>query len=305
MAGDTRTARRLFALEGTGLGLLAVSGVPIALTGASRRVIGPLYALALAGAGLFSVSAASNLYAAVAPAFTPGVVPPSLPPLELQAGYQHVEDRAFGYRHFASLGAVARLERTRLEAGAKVSPGEGNLRVRLGGAYRLLGASERAQRGTDGSALEVEAAALAHRFPTEGFTLGGAEVGVRGRLAMARVSPRLAGSFAEMGVGLAMQGYAYDGPVQEEGLHEQLLFTFGYGVYLGRGGPLRGEALLYYDHRKDDFPGGLRAGSGVPGYVGLRGRVLLDEHWGLSVDMQRGSAWVGQVSLLYALGGEP
>ena len=303
VAGDVQTATRLFALEGAGLGLLLAGGVPIALSGASRRVIGPLYVVSMAGVGLFSVSALSNLYGLVAPAFPPGVAPQRLPPLELEVGYQHLGDSAFDSRHFVSLGALARLERVRLEAEGWLAPGEGNLRVRLGGAYRVLGAPEAAQAGEDGSALDVELAALAHRFATEGFTLGGGELFVRGRLAMARVSPRLEGSFAEMGVGLSMQGYGYDGPVRDDSLHEQLLFNVGYGVYLGRGGPLRGEALLYYDHRKDDFAGGLRDGTGVTGFLGLRGRVLLDEHWGVSADVQRGSAWVGRVSLLYALGG--
>ena len=78
-------------------------------------------------------------------------------------------------------------------------------------------------------------------------------------------------AFAEVSAGLAFQGYRFFGPVDEDALHQQLLFTFGYGVYLGRAGPLRGEALLYYDHRKDDHAGGLKAGAGVPGHFGLRG----------------------------------
>jgi hypothetical protein len=302
VAGDTRTAGRMFLLEGSGLGLLAVGGVPIALSGASRRVIGPLYAVTLTGVGLFSISTLSNLYAAVSPAFPPGEAPQRLPPLELELGYQHVSDPAFSYRHFVSVGALARLERVRLEAGARLSPDEGNLRVRVGGAYRLLGAPEAARRGADGSALDLEVAGLVHRYPTEDFTLGGGELFLRGRYDMARMSPRMAGSFAELGVGLAMQRYIYAGPV-DDSLFDQLLYTIGYGVYLGRGGPFRGEALLYYDHRKDDFPGGLRAGGGVPGFLGLRGRFLLTERWGVSTDLQVGSAFVGRVSLVYALGG--
>ncbi len=305
VAGDTRTAGRLFAMEGTGLGLLLVAGVPIALTGASRRVIGPLYTVALAGAGLFSLSAVANLYSTVSPAFEPGVAAPSLPPLELDFGYQHVSDPNFDYQHLVALGVTARLDLVRLEGMARWAPGEGNARVRLGGGYRLLGEPEGARGNADGTALDVEGGVLYHRFSTEGFLLGGVEAGLRGRYAMARVSPRLEGSFAEVSVGLAFQGYRYFGPTEEDALHEQLLFTFGYGVYLGRGGPLRGEALLYYDHRKDDYAGGLKAGAGVPGHFGLRGRVLLSERWGVSADVQAGSAYVARLSLVYALGGEP
>jgi hypothetical protein len=304
-AGDTRTAGRLFAMEGTGLGLLLVGGAPLALTGASRRVVGPLYTLCLAGAGLFSVSAMANLYSTVSPAFTPGVAAPRLPPLELDFGYQHVSDPNFDYRHFLALGATARLSSVRLETAARLSPSDGNARLRFGGAYRLIGEPEQARGAADGTALDVEAGVIYHRFPTEGFFMGSTELGLRGRYAMARLSPRLEGSFAEVSAGLALQGYGYFGSVSEDALHQQLLFTFGYGVYLGRAGPLRGEALLYYDHRKDDYAGGLKAGAGVPGHFGLRGRVLLSEHWGVSADVQAGSAYVARLSAVYTLGGEP
>ncbi len=304
-AGDTRTAGRLFAMEGTGLGLLLVGGAPIALTGASRRLIGPLYTVCLAGASLFSVSAMANIYSTVAPAFTPGVAAPRLPPVELDFGYQHVSDSNFDYRHFLALGATARLSSVRLEGAARVAANDGNARIRLGGAYRLLGEPEQARGGADGTALDVEAGGVYHRFPIEGFLMTGVELGVRGRYAMARLSPTLEGSFAEVGLGLALQGYRFFGPAGEDALHEQLLYTFGYGVYLGRAGPLRGEALLYYDHRKDDYAGGLKGGAGVPGHFGLRGRVLLSERWGVSADVQAGSAYVARLSAVYTLGGEP
>ncbi|OJT18666.1 hypothetical protein BO221_38645 [Archangium sp. Cb G35] len=304
VAGDTQTAGRHFLLQGSGLGLLVAGGIPIAMSGASRRVIGPLYAMTLTGVGILSISTLANLYGAVSPAFPPGQVPQHLPPLELEAGYQHVMDPAFDYRHFVSVGALARLDRVRLDAGVRLSPDEGNLRVRVGGAYRLLGTPEGSHRRADGTALDLEAAALAHRYPAEVFTLAGGELFLRGRYDMARFSPRMAGSFAEMGVGFAMQSYIYTGPVDDI-LFEQLLFSFGYGVYLGRGGPFRGEAMLYYDHRKDDFPGGIKAGGGVPGFVGLRGRMFLSGPWGVAAELQAGSAVVGRVSLVYALGGEP
>jgi hypothetical protein len=247
----------------------------------------------------------SNLYATLGPAFEPGVPPPSLPPLELELGYQHVSDPHFDYRHFLALGAQARWDAVRLDAAARVSPDDGNTRLRLGGAWRLLGKPERALAGSDGTALDVEGGVYFQRFPTEVFSTAGAEVSLRGRYAMARFIPRLVGSFAEMSVGVSFFGYHYSGGVAEDALHQNLLFTFGYGVWLGRGGPLRGEALLYYSHRKDDFAGGLVALGDIPGHFGLRGRVLLTERWGVAVEVQAGSAYVGRLSLVYALGGEP
>ncbi|XXF78433.1 hypothetical protein P2318_01370 [Myxococcaceae bacterium GXIMD 01537] len=304
-AGDTTTAKRLFAMEGLGLGLVAAGLVPIALTGASRRTIGPLYAVTLAGAGLFSVSALANIYSVVSPAFTPGVVPPSLPPLELELGYQYVNDPHFDFHNFVSLGAVARLDKLQLDGMARISPDDGNTRVRLGGAWRLLGAPEARLAGSDGSALDAEAGAYFHRYPTEDFTLAGGEVGLRGRYAMSRLSPRLAGSFAEMSAGVYFYGYGFPSGISDDALNQGLLFSFGYGVWLGRGGPLRGEALLYYSHRKDDFAGGLVALGDIPGHFGLRGRVLLTERWGVAAELQAGSAYVARLSLVYAVGGEP
>ncbi|MCP3063134.1 hypothetical protein LXT21_30600 [Myxococcus sp. K38C18041901] len=306
VAGDGHTAKRLFALEGAGLGLIAAGGVPIVLTGASRKTIAPLYAVTLAGFSVFGISALANLYSVVSPTFDPGVPPPSLPPLELEMGYQYVSDTSFDYDHFVSLGAVARFDEVKLRATARLAPDEGNTQVRVGGAYRLLGVPERRLEGSDGSSLDAELVGLFHRFPTEGFAVIGADLGLRGRYAMSRVSPALAGSFAEVSLGMSLQGYSYFGPVDDGNLHTQLLFTFGYGVWLGRGGgPFRGEAMLYYDHRKDDFAGGVRSlGGGVVGNFGLRGRVLLTDSWGVAAEAQAGGALVGRLSLIYAFGGD-
>ncbi|NOK03302.1 MULTISPECIES: hypothetical protein [Myxococcus] len=305
VAGDSHTAKRLFALEGAGLGLIALGGVPIALTGASRRTIAPLYAVTLAGFSVLGISALANLYAVTAPAFDAGVAPPLLPPLELEVGYQYVNDAAFDYRHFLTVGAQARFDSLRLLGAVRVDPSEGNTQVRLGGAWRLLGAPERALSGTDGSALDVEAFGQFHRYPTEGFALISGEVALRGRLAMSRFSPAMAGSFAEVSVGTSAEAYTYPGAVSDGNLHEQLLFTFGYGVWLGRGGPFRGEAMLYYDHRKDSFAGGIRSrGGGIVGAFGLKGRALLTDDWGVAAEVQGGGALVGRLSLIRALGGE-
>lgn len=304
-AGDSATARQLFAVEAVGLGLMGAGLVPIALTGASRRTIGPLYAVTLTGAGLFSVSMLANLYAVTSPAFDPGRVPATLPPLELDVGYQSVRDATADSQNFFALGAVARLSSVRLEASARLAPSEGNTWIRAGAAYRLWGAPERSLGNGDGTALDVEGFATYHRYPTEGFTLGGGELSLRGRYAMARLSPRMTGSFAEGSVGLSYQGLSYPGAVGDDNLHGQLLYTFGYGVWLGRGGPLRGEAMLYYDHRKDGLVGGMRGrGGGIIGSFGLRGRVLVTERWGVAAEAQAGGALMGRVSLVYAVGGD-
>jgi hypothetical protein len=305
VAGDGATARGLFTAEAVGLGLIGAGLVPIALTGASRKTIGPLYAVTVTGAGVFSLSMLANLYAVVSPAFDPGRVPDTLPPLEFDLGYQYVHDATADYRNFFALGAVARLSAVRLEASARLAPDEGNALIRAGAAYRLWGAPERTLGLGDGTSLDVEGFATYHRYPTEGFTLGGGEVALRGRYAMARFGPRFAGSFVEGSLGLSAQAYSYPGRVEDDNLYGQLLYTFGYGVWLGRGGPLKGEAVLYYDHRKDGLVGGIRGrGGGMVGSFGLKGRVLLTDRWGVAAEAQAGGALMGRVSLVYAVGGD-
>ncbi len=194
-AGDTRTAGRLFAMEGTGLGLLIISGRPIFLTGASRRVVGPLYAVALAGGGpVLAVRAGEPLLHGVSRVHAGSGRAASLPPLELDFGYQHVSDPNFDYRHFLALGATARLY-----VGAA-----GGLRAAVSGRGQHAGAAGRSVPGAGRAGGRTGRRRMArrwmwrprpiyHRFPTEGFFTGSAEVGVRGRYAMARMSPRLRG----------------------------------------------------------------------------------------------------------------
>jgi len=44
-------------------------------------------------------------------------------------------------------------------------------------------------------------------------------------------------------------------------------------------------------------------GSGVAGHFGVEGLMYLDKRWGLLVDAQVGSAWLGGISLLFRQGG--
>src|SRR5204863_8650382 len=55
VAGDRRTGYRLLAMEGLGLGLTLTGGATLAFTGASRHLSPPIFALPVAGLGLFLV----------------------------------------------------------------------------------------------------------------------------------------------------------------------------------------------------------------------------------------------------------
>lgn len=86
-------------MEGVGLGLIAVGGVPIALTGASRYVVGPAAATTIVGFGLFAVSWAADVYAVAAPPGGFGSPRTRMPWIRTSLGHRYVYDPRFDYRH--------------------------------------------------------------------------------------------------------------------------------------------------------------------------------------------------------------
>ncbi len=60
--GDSGTAGKLLLAEGIGLGMVAVGGTGLFLTGASRYTVGPLAAISMFGVGVFSLSLIADVY---------------------------------------------------------------------------------------------------------------------------------------------------------------------------------------------------------------------------------------------------
>ena len=85
-----------------------------------------------------------------------------------------------------------------------------------------------------------------------------------------------------------------------------LLARFGFGVYLGGDSLPRGELLLYYDHRHDDFAGGFdQAFVGIAGHVGVDAKLYLSEQLGLRTEVEVGGATLAGLSLLVREGVTP
>jgi hypothetical protein len=79
-----------------------------------------------------------------------------------------------------------------------------------------------------------------------------------------------------------------------------------FGLYLGDPARPHGEIELYYDHRHDDYAGGLLMPglvSGVFGHVGLEGVFRVTDRWGVAAEAQAGSAVLGSLSLVYRVPG--
>ncbi|HMI88830.1 MAG TPA: hypothetical protein VK550_32345 [Polyangiaceae bacterium] len=304
--GESRTGLRLLALEGAGLGLLATGFVPIVLSGASRRLVGPGAALSVVGAGLFAVSFLADIYGLVAPEGGVGAPLRVAPTLQTAVGYRYVYDRAFSYRHFMVQEIDYRTGAWRLHPSAWFALDDTNSRLRGHVAYRLTGPLPSGNAPSrDGSFLDLEAALTRHAFTGERFATTTGEVAVAGRLDMAHIGPSLRGSFAEMSVGWALQAYSYALRGTTADLGELLLARFGYGVYVGFPGSPRGEIALYYDHRHDDFVAGLKLpglGSGVIGHFGAEARFFLTSQWGVAAEAAVGSAYLTGISILFRHG---
>jgi hypothetical protein len=305
--GRPCTAQRLLAAEGIGLGLLAVGGSAIVLGGAARDIVGPAAALSIAGLGLFGVSALADLYSVTAPDEGWGTAPTRIPRWETSLGYRYVYDPEFSYRHFVLNKFDFRSNGWRLSPSLWASPDDANRRMRMEAALRPWGPTPDT-RARDGSFWDTELALTHHRFASERFTVTTVEAFTLGRFDLERVDAGLNGSFADFGVGAAIQVYDWDTDPGDRQSTSMLLARFGFGAYLGEQAPSGGYVLAYYDHRHDGYAGGLLnlgVGSGVAGHFGIESVYYLSDHYGLEVDAELGSAWVAGLSARFRAGGAP
>jgi hypothetical protein len=305
-AGDPQTASRLLVLEGIGLGTLAAGFIPIVLTGASRRLVGPAAALSIVGVGLFAVSMFSDLYGVVTPEGGVGAPPSTAAIVQVAGGYRYVYDPVFAYRSFLAYEIDYRVGRWRVDPSAWFAVDSSNSRLRAPVSYRFIGPlPEGETRARGGSFLDLEAAVTRHADGSDHFATTTGELSVAGRLDLNHLAASLAGSFAEMSLGGAVASYHYDVPGAANDISNLLLARFAYGVYFGWSGKLRGEAMIYYDHRHDGFAAGLKLpglGSGVAGHFGVDARVYLTDRWGLAAEAAAGSADVAGLSILFRHG---
>jgi hypothetical protein len=299
LAGDTPTAMRLLRGQLLALGIAAAGGVPLALTGASRRLSLPAIPLVMGGGGLLLLGWGADIYGAAGLGRVAGTPRLALPGLEARLGYLYVYDPQFAYGSFATPGARLRRGAWHADIDAALALDDDHQRVRVEGGHRFRG-----PRATgvarDGSALELAAALSLRRHGSEGFaTLLGEVVG-RSRYDLARVAPSLAGAFADGWLGLGLEVVVYDSV--PEAPADWLLGGFGLGMYLGRPEATHGEVRVYYDHFRGELGGGLAVpggGSGYWGRVGLDGFVAVDPRWAVSFRAEAGSAYLGGVGLVY------
>lgn len=308
-AGDRTTGLRLLAWEGIGIASLITGVGGLALTGASSRTVGLFIPLMIGGAGLFGTTWLSDVYGVAAAPRVPGVPRPP-PGLEAQAGLRYVYDPVFTYRTLLVAALDWRTGPLRLSPSAWLATNGDNQRLRLEGAWRLLGprpgVSADSSSTLDGSYLDLEVAATHHRYVAEreqfAFTLG--EISVGARLDLRRAARSLDGSFVEGALGWAAGGITYFDRTTDA--TDLLLGRLGWGLYWGRGTARHGEVALVYDHRHDGYAGGMKLsglGSGTMGSFGVRTFGMFSPWLGVNAEARVGSAIVVGASLLVRPGG--
>lgn len=307
VAGQTRTGFALLGAEGFGVALALASLGGTAATGATRRFIAPMVLGMVTGGALLMIPALADIYGVLAPEGGTGSPLLTLPSLETRLGLAYVYDPNFTYGLFVAPGLELRSNSLRFSASGQFALDDTNARTRAEIAYRFFGPRPRGNRPPkDGSFLDLEFALTNHAYQSNGFSITTGEVNLVGRLDLVRVGPTLRGSFAELGLGIGYAVHRYAGIGNEA--DDLLTPRFGFGMYLGHDGYPRGEVAAYYNHRHDGFAGGLKArglGSGTAGSFGMGGRVYTSHTWGFMFDAAAGSAYVGQVGVLFRYGGHP
>jgi len=304
VGGDWESAKSLLKIRGLGLLIAGAGGAWLGATGASRRGGGLPIAMMVAGGGLMIIPWWADIYGSVGGGAAAGIPRVDLPRLELGVSYANVRDPQFEYEHFAVTRCDLGIGSFRVRPTLWVAVDSDNVLARIETAYRLRGPGAKRPSG-DGSRFELRVAAAYHRYPEESFSVQSGEVSAAGRYDMARVSESLSSTYADMWLGLALERIDFDIAGASPDYSDLLLGGFAYGMYLGR----RGEIEAFYEHRRDEYAGGLSPGrengSGFLGNFGARGHLYVTRHLGLTAEYAAGAAHVAQVGLRGSFGGAP
>ena len=300
--GEPRVGRKLLTAEGVGLGATVGGLAGLALTGASKYTVAPFALVSIAGVGLIASSWLADVHGTALRSDERGSPANQVVSFETQAGHRYVHDPQFRYRHFLVQRLDTRLSRLHLGASAWSALDDANSRLGATAGVRLAGPLP-SRPGLDGSFVDVETAFVRHDYASDGFESRSVELALDGRLDLSRWEPALHGSFVEGGVGLGVRETRYRVPGMdiEPDRDTLLLARFGFGFYFGDPDVRGGETLLYYDHRHDDYAAGLHLtglGSGVPGHFGSATRLWLGQSFGIALEAEVGSAYLGGVSLM-------
>lgn len=248
-AGDSSTARELLIAEGTGAGLLFSGIALLAATGAGERTSVPAIGMATAGAGLFFNSYFADIYGSSGAGARRAAHDPDL---LFNIGYSRLSDPLFECRNLLEFSARAGSHGVGIEPFYSTSLDDGHV---FGGG-RLYW---RFWDDGEGSFAKIKGGAAYRDNPSEYFAIRTGEVWAEGRFDHALLSPSLAGSFSEIRFGFARAWYGYDVPGYRDWSESSDIYILrtAFGFRFGADG---GEAIVFYDHRRDQYAGGMNGG---------------------------------------------
>ncbi len=298
VAGDRETAKDLFIIESGSLFAFLGFSAYFGYTGASSKVSGPVVPLIATSGTVFLLSWFADIYGSTVGMNRSniGINISRRRYIKLITGYLYVDDVQFDYRGFLHYGFEIRYNAFFLKPVIWQSRDDNNARYLVEAGYELAGPSGVVFKDHRGI---LRAGPLFrggyHDYNDYGFNKKWIDICVTSEFSPGAIWKSLRGSriFFEWGYNREWVTFTVidKSPVFET---DQVLFKSGFGIDLGNLYSPAGSISFYYNHRRDDFTGGMTGG--FTGYVGLKGEVAIMKRFSLSLDYSYGAARVLDLS---------
>lgn len=294
----TRTAKRLAKFGAIGLGTMIAAGLPLGITGAPDFVSIPAVPLILAGASFYVPTWFADLWVVTGLDKHHGFAR-ALPPYAIELGTSWVHDP---FRERGLARAAGRIALGRLDLGAQTMiDAEGEDKLLEGSAsWRLHGKPATGELTPDTTRYGVRVNVRGHRDDVDDVTTLTGDLVVWGRYDLVRLDDRLDGTFIDSAIGLGLEraSYGRDAGFDEHDWNGLTIGRIAWGAYLFD----RGEAQIFYSHRRDDMVGGPAAWrlAGFIGSIGGEAIVPLGRSpWMLRGSLELGNAVVSTLAIRY------
>ncbi len=294
VAGDKDTAWDLFCIGTASLGVLAGTALYYAHSGASSRLSWPMVPVIAASGSGFALSWLADLYGSTVGMNRSHAGPYRGGGLRVRPflGMVVVDDVQFEYSRFLHYGLEARYGAFSVTPMAWNALDDTNNRYLIETEIELV--------GVNGLVKKFESPVLSasplfrygyHDFEDDGFNKRWIDLCAVSRITLGSVWHSMRGAWVHYEIGYNREWVTFPViPGDPVLTTDQLLFEMGFGVDIGRLSAPFGEVYVYYNHRRDDFTGGLTGG--FAGYVGVKTEMRLRDRMSLKLGYSYGYAAV-------------